>query len=59
MASNVVAIVGENSNGILDVQSRRFMDLLPAGLTGHVLCLSDPGFLTRLDALLQNGIRFA
>jgi len=59
MASNVVAIVGENANGILDVQSQRFLDLLPAGLTGHLLRLSDPRFLTRLDALMQDGIRFA
>lgn len=59
MASNVVAIVGENANGILDVQSQRFLDLLPAGLTGHVLRLSDPGFLAQLDALLRDGIHFA
>jgi len=59
MANNVVAIIGENANGILDVQSHRFLALLPAGLTGHVLHLSDPEFPARLDALLRDGIRFA
>ena len=59
MANNVVAIIGENANGILDVQSQRFLALLPAGLTGHVLRLADPEFPTRLDALLRAGIHFA
>ncbi|MGI4941400.1 MAG: hypothetical protein ACRYHQ_12725 [Janthinobacterium lividum] len=59
MASNVVAIIGENANCILDVQSQRFLALLPAGLTGHVLRLSDPEFPARLDALLRDGICFA
>ncbi len=57
--TNVVALVGENANGILEVQSRRFMALLPAGLHGHVLRVSDPGFVTQLDALLAQGILFA
>jgi len=38
------------------VQSHRFLALLPAGLTGHVLRLSDPEFPARLDALLRDGI---
>jgi len=58
-ATNVVAIVGENANGILDVQSRHFLALLPAGLHGHILRLSDPGFVTQLDTLLAQGILFA
>ncbi len=57
--TNVVALVGENANGILEVQSRRFMALLPAGLHGHVLRLSDPGFVTQLHALMAQGILFA
>ena len=60
MARTVVAFVGENANGILECQSRRFHDLLaPMGLEGQVLRMSDPGFVAKLDRALQDGVLFA
>ena len=56
----VVAFVGENANGILEAQSRRFLDgLVPLGYAGHVLRLSDGDFSDRLRGLLDGGIDFA
>ena len=60
MASNVIAFVGENRNGILDCQSRRFNGLLAGkGFSGHVLKISDPNLGTRLTELLEKGVFFA
>ncbi len=60
MGSTIVAFVGENANGILECQSRRFLDrLVPLGIEGHVLHLSDPSFLGRLRMLMDGGIDFA
>jgi hypothetical protein len=56
----VVAFVGENLNGILESQSRRFLDLLkPMGLVGEVISVTDPALERRLDEALQMGVLFA
>ncbi|GAC1346257.1 MAG: hypothetical protein NVSMB18_27940 [Acetobacteraceae bacterium] len=60
MATTVIALVGENANGILECQSQRFLDLLPAlGLEGRVLNLRSSTFVAQLDAALQQGVSFA
>ena len=65
MASNdqatlVLAISGQNANGILDYQSRRFGELLATmGLQGHTLSIHQPDFIAQLDALLGAGLLFA
>ena len=60
MAKTVVALVGENANGILEAQSRRFLDrLAPLGYEGHVLRLFEADFADRLRGLLAGGIDFA
>ncbi len=56
----VVAIIGENENGILRSTSEAFMDLLPPhGLTGRVVDLGNPNWLDELSALLDRGVLFA
>jgi hypothetical protein len=58
--NTVIAFVGENLNGILECQSRRFLDLLaPMGLNGQVMSVTDPGLANQLDAALQEGVLFA
>ncbi len=60
MARVVVAIVGENANGILECQSHRFLDLLrPLDLEGRVLRIGDPNFLPALNQSFQDGTAFA
>ena len=60
MAKTVVAVVGQNANGILECQSRRFLRLAETmGLQGHVLNLHDPAYIHELDRALQAGILFA
>lgn len=60
MAQTVVAFVGENANGILDCQARRFLELLgPMGFEGQVLSVAEPGFVQRLDHVLEAGVAFA
>ena len=60
MGKNVVAVVGQNLNGILECQSRRFNALLEqAGFSGHVLDLAHPEFGARLAGLIEDGIAFA
>ena len=57
---NVLAFVGENRNGILAVQSARFMELLrPYGYTGHVIDLCGDDVAQRLSGLLIEGVAFA
>jgi len=59
MAQTIVALVGENANGILECQSQRFLELIrPLGLEVCVLSLHDPEFPRRLTALLESGIAF-
>ncbi len=60
MAEIVVAITGENANGILECQSQRFLDLMRTmGLEGRLLRMGDPDFIVQLHQALQDGIRFA
>ena len=60
MAQTVIALVGENANGILDCQSRRFLSLMePMGFEGRVLRFSDPDFVAQLDAALATDVAFA
>ena len=56
----VVAIIGENENGILRSTSEAFMDLLPPhGLNGRVVDLANPNWLDKLSVLLERGVLFA
>ena len=56
----VVALVGENENGILRSVSQDFMDLLtPHGLDPHVISMTGSGWLADLLALLDQGVLFA
>lgn len=56
---NVVAFVGENRNGILAVQSARFMELLrPFGYAGHVIDLCAGNVGSQLSSLLIDGVAF-
>ena len=60
MARTVIALVGENRNGILECQSRRFNALLePMGLEGRMVQLGTAGAATELATLLQGDIAFA
>lgn len=60
MAQTVIGFVGENANGILDCQSRRFTSLLDeAGFAGCVLSVSDPAFSQRLEKALSGEVAFA
>ena len=60
MASNVVAFVGENENGILADLARSFMAPLEGwGLRGHVIDLHDATWSSRLQSLASQGIAFA
>ena len=59
MARTVIALVGENQNGILDCQSRRFSALLePLGLHGEVVQLGTPDAGDRLAELLKGDVAF-
>jgi len=59
MASNVVAFVGENENGILAELSRSLMEPLPGfGLRGHVIDLHDPDWPARFQPLAMQGLAF-
>ena len=56
----VIALVGENENGILRGVSQDFMALLaPHGLDAHVLSMSGPNWVSDLAALLDKGVLFA
>ena len=56
----VVALVGENENGILQSVSADFMALLrPHGLEPHVVSMGDPDWLSGLMRLLDRGVLFA
>ena len=56
----VVALVGENENGILRSVSQDFMDLLaPHGLDPQVISMSGPNWLSQLVELLDKGVLFA
>lgn len=60
MASVVVALTGENANGILEAQSERFLDLLRTmGLECRLLRLREPNFAQEFDRALNDGILFA
>ena len=60
MAQTVVAFVGENANGILETQSRRFHELLePLGFCGQVLRLDDPDIVARMGDAAASDIAFA
>ena len=60
MAQTVIAFVGENANGILDTQTRRFAEHLPMlGLEGRVLSLGDPDFVDGLQRAVGDGVAFA
>lgn len=60
MAQTVIAFVGENANGILETQSRRFHKLLePLGLEGQVLHLGDPNIVARIEDAMAHDIAFA
>lgn len=60
MANIVVAIVGENANGILECQSERFLRLMAGmDLDGRLLNVFDPEFGTKLHAALSGGVLFA
>ncbi|HYZ63857.1 MAG TPA: hypothetical protein VE650_15530 [Acetobacteraceae bacterium] len=60
MANLVIAIVGENANGILECQSQRFLHVVRSiGLEGRMLRVSDPDFILQLDQALQDEILFA
>lgn len=60
MADTVIAFVGENANGILDCQSRRFLALMePLGFKGQTLRLWDPDVVQQLDAVIGAGVAFA
>ena len=60
MAQTVIAFVGENANGILETQSRRFHELLePLGLEGQVLHFGDPDIATRIKDAVACDIAFA
>ncbi len=56
----VVALVGENENGILRSVSQDFMGLLSKhGLSGHVVDLTDHCWLPDLTDLVNRGVLFA
>ena len=56
----VVALVGENENGILRSVSQDFMSLLPPhGLDTQVITMAGPHWLPRLVELLDQGVLFA
>jgi len=60
MANIVVAIVGENANGILECQSQRFLGLMRSmGFEGRLLNVFDPEFGTKLHRALAEGVLFA
>ncbi len=60
MPRHVVAIVGENANGILRCQSERFGALLQSDdVQCHVLDVCQPGFLERLLPLMAQDVAFA
>ncbi|WP_426955158.1 glycosyltransferase family protein [Muricoccus radiodurans] len=60
VTGHVVAVIGQNENGILRESASRFMELLrPLGVAGHVLDLFRPDWPATLDALLQERVLFA
>jgi hypothetical protein len=60
MANTVLALVGENANGILECQSQRFLDLIESlGFQGRMLNVREPDFATRLHDVLTNEVLFA
>jgi hypothetical protein len=60
MANIVVAIVGENANGILECQSERFLRLAACmGFEGRLLNVFDPEIGNKLHAALSEGVLFA
>lgn len=57
---NIVAIVGNNENGILRQVSQDLMALLePEGVRGHVIAMGKPDWPARLTELIQEGITMA
>ena len=60
MANTVLALVGENANGILECQSQRFLDLIESlGFQGRMLNVLEPDFATRLHDVLTGEVLFA
>ena len=60
MPSNIVAVVGQNANGILAFQSRAFMArLAPYGMRGHIIELYRETWLHELKELVEAGVAFA
>lgn len=60
MANLVLAITGQNANGILECQSQRYLDLI--GTMGHgtlLLRMADPAFSAKLRDAAAEGIVFA
>ena len=56
----VVALLGENENGILRSLCRGFMDLLPPyGLAGHIVDMRAPGWEAELAGHVERGLLFA
>ena len=56
MANTVLALVGENANGILECQSQRFLALIESlGFQGRMLNVREPDFATRLHDVLDGG----
>lgn len=60
MATNVVAFVGENENGILaELSCGMARSLASMGLRGHVIDLHRPGWSDTLEPIARQGIAFA
>ena len=60
MNGAIVAVIGENENGILRHLSHGLTRLLePMGYASHVLDLLDPNWPGQLEALLRSGIAMA
>ena len=60
MANTVLALVGENANGILECQSQRFLTLIESlGFQGRMLNVREPDFATRLHDVLTGDVLFA
>jgi hypothetical protein len=60
MTKTVVALVGENENGVLAAGSRELLAAMkPHGIDGHVVNLHAPGWTDQLGRLANDGILFA